>query len=250
MVDYRMFRNHLDKLPSLPADDDWTCRWNERVEAVRAVFGETVVPNQVHSFSWKDYILPGACALTFKARPPDTGYLYMSLGLSQPLSDGNTGYPWEFAVRAHEHTEWPIDLLYQLLSQWLWEKGDIWFGYSIPLTFFIGADGKMWPSIADPTESAVGEIRRLYLWKEPHLFQVSSGAFGLLTVVAVTEDEEQLACDTTPAHLMLLLRKMNVGRICEPRRTSVLNVPGATEAWATIKRMTHDAALHAIEATQ
>lgn len=99
-----MFRENVNPFPLTKMDDDWTLRWNERVEAVLAVFGETVVPNQVHSFSWKDYILPGACALTFKARPPDTGYLHMGLGLSQQLTDGDIGYPWEFAVRALEHT--------------------------------------------------------------------------------------------------------------------------------------------------
>lgn len=119
-------------------------RWRERHEAVRAVLGETAEPGMVTSYSWNDYVLPGACAMSY--RQSDATFLYMTLGLTQPLRRGEEAFSWEFAVRTKEHSEWPADLLYQLLSQWLCEKGDMHFGYSLPLRFFIGHDGKMWPA--------------------------------------------------------------------------------------------------------
>jgi len=250
MPDFRMFGELAEELPPLPADDDWTLRWNERNEAVRAVMGETVEPGKAYSFSWKDYILPGACALAYKQN--DDTFLYMTLGLTQPLNATDPAYPWEFAVRAKEYCEWPVDLLYQLVSQWLWEKGELWFGCHLPLKFFIGHDGKMWPSIAGELvqhRRVVGTIRAAYLWTDVARLRLkaSSGEFGLLTAVGVTEDEDKLAMETTPAHLMLLLRRMGVSQACDPYRRSVLYLPSASEEWDRIKAMSHDDAFDELE---
>lgn len=243
------FGQLAEKLPALPADDEWAVRWKERREAVRTVLGETVEPGIVQSFSWKDYVLPGACALTYKQS--DYSFLYMTLGLTQPFQSTERSYPWEFAVRANEHSEWPVDLLYQLVSQWLWQDGKMWFGGHLPLTFFIGHDGKMWPSISEGVQHrrVVGAIRGLYLWTDSALirFKASSGEFGLLTAVGVTGDEDELANETTPAHLMLLLRRMGVTQLCDPHRTSVLNLPNASDEWDRIKRMGHDDALDELQ---
>jgi hypothetical protein len=250
MPDFRKIGEFAENLPPLPADDDFTLRWNERGEAVRAVLGETVEPGMVHSFSWKDYILPGACALTYKQN--DGSFLYMTLGLTQPLHASDPAYPWELAVRAQEHADWPIDLLYQLLSQWLWEKGDMGFGSHLPLKFFIGHDGRMWASVAGELvqhRRVVGTIRGLHLWTDfarLH-FKASSGEFGLLTAVGVTEDEDDLAKETTPAHLMLLLRRMGVTQLCDPYRRSVVLLPGALDQWERIKGMTHDDAFDELQ---
>jgi hypothetical protein len=250
MPDFRKIGEFVDRLPPLPANDDWTLHWNARNAAVRAVLGETVEPGMVHTFSWKDYILPGACALTYKLK--DGSFLYLTLGLTQPLHSTDAAYPWEFCVRAKELAEWPVDLLYQLLSQWLWEKGDMGFGYHLPLKFFVGHDGKTWPSISERVQHSqvVGPIRGLHLCTDFSglRFEASSGEFGLLTVVGVTEDEDQLAQQTTPAHLLLLLRRMGVGQMCDPNRRSVLLMPGASEKWATIKPLTHDDAFDELQA--
>jgi hypothetical protein len=72
----------------------WERTWKERSEAVNLAFGETDPMRMVVSFSWRDRIrLPGACALQFppiEARRDPMRYqrvdwLYLSLGLSQPL---------------------------------------------------------------------------------------------------------------------------------------------------------------------
>jgi hypothetical protein len=203
----------------------------------------------VYSFSWKDYLLPGACALAFKPAPDN--FLYMTLGLTQPLRRNDPTYPWEFSVRTRERADWCVDLLYQLLTQWLWTKGKMWFGYHLPLKFFIGHDGKMWASIAERVQhkQVVGSIRGLYLWTDDSGFRfgLTGGEFALLAVVAVTEDEDRLARETTPAHVMLLLHRMGVDQVCDPHRHSVLSLPSASEEWATIKGMSHDDAFNALQ---
>jgi hypothetical protein len=249
MPDYRIFGKLAEFLPDLPSNDDWTVRWKERYEGIRAVLGETVNPGIVHSFSWKDYILPGASALTY--RLADGTFLYMTMGLTQPLRRTDRSYPWEFAVRAKEQSEWPIDLLYQLLSQWLWEKGEMWFGSHMPLKFFTGHDGNIWPSLSARVQlpNVVGAIRGLHLWTDSAAlrFKACTGDFGLLTAVAVTGDEDALARESTPAHVMLLLRRMGFSQICDPYRQSVLNQPAASKEWERIRSMSHDAAFEALQ---
>src|SRR5689334_11089614 len=127
MSDFRWIGESIDKLSPLPANDNWTLRWNARTAAVRAVLGETAEPGMVHSFSWKDSILPGACALTY--RLDDDSFLYLTLGLTQPLRATDAAFPWEFCIRTRAQAEWPVDLLYQLTTQWLCENGDMGFGY-------------------------------------------------------------------------------------------------------------------------
>jgi hypothetical protein len=249
MPDFRKLGELAERLPASRADSDWILRWNERGEAVRAVLGETVEPGMVHSFSWKDFILPGACAMTYQQG--EGNFLYMTLGLTQPLNATDAIYPWEFAVRTREHAEWPVDLLYQLLSQWLWEKGDMGFGYHLPLMFYIGNDGRIWASISERVQDcrAVGTLRGLYLWTDSARmrFKVSAGDFGILTVVGVTEDEGKLANETTPAHLMLFLRRMGVTQTCDPYRRSVLHTPGASSQWNRIAGMAHDDAFDELQ---
>ena len=168
----------------------------------------------------------------------------MTLGLTQPLHPNDQPYPWEISVRTNNLEEWPCDLLYQLLTQWLWEKGDMGFGYHLPFVFFKDRSGKLWSGITDDISelNVVGAMRGLYLWTDEHRlgFKTSSGDFGLLMVVGVTEDEDRLANTTTPAHLMLLLRRMGVSQVCDPYRSSVLSLPSANDEWRRIESMAHD----------
>jgi hypothetical protein len=227
-------------------------RWNERGESVRAVLGNTVEPGMVHSFSWKDFVLPGACAMTFKSSLDGRdSWLYMTLGLTQPLRSSDKAFPWEFSIRTTENVIWPVDLLYQLLSQWLWEKGGMGFGYHLPLKFFIGHDGNLWASVSERVQhrEVVGTIRGLHLWTDASRirFRTSSDEFGLLTAVGVTEDEDRLASSTTPAHLMLLFRRMGIRQVCDPYRRSVLSIPGATDQWRWIESMPYDDAFDELQ---
>lgn len=247
MPDYRMFEKLVDQLPPRERDSFWAKTWEERAKAVHRLLGQTDPPGMVHPFSWKDYILPGACALTFKPTPSNSTFLYMTLGLTQPVSSDEPAYPWEFCVRTRVHAQWPIDLLYQFLTQWHWTKGEMWFGYHLPLVFFTDGIGTLWGGLTDKVDglNIVGSLRAVYLWADERClsFNVSTGDFGLLTMVAVTEDEDNLAEEATPAHLMLLLRRMGIDQICDPHRQSVLSLPGAYNEWADIKGMSHESAL-------
>lgn len=238
-------------MAKLREDLEWKARWEERGEAVRRVLGDTEPPGSVVSFSWKEYTLPGACALTFKPTATRNDYLSMTLGLTQPLRESDQAYPWEFAVRANEHAEWPADLLYQLLTQWLYENGDMGFGYRLPLVFFTDRGGKMWAGATDDVAglNLVGSLRAMYLWTDETKlrFRVTSGEFGLLTVVAVTADEDRLAQQTSPAHLLLLLQRLGVKQVCDPHRQSVLMMPNAASEWATIQAMSHDDAFNELQ---
>ena len=49
-----------------------------------------------------------------------------------------------------------------------------------------------------------------------------------------------MANTTTPAHLMLLLRRMGVSQVCDPYRSSVLSLPSANDEWRRIESMAHD----------
>lgn len=246
MIDLRAIGEAAKYLPPLPEGDDWTLRWNERNRLVRSVLGDTVEPGMVHSFQWKDFILPGACALTFRVHG-ENDFLYMTLGLTQPLRAGNSAYPWEFAVRAAGLYAWPIDLLYQLVTHWLAAPGEVWFGYQLPLKFYIGDDGGISASISERLhhQNTVGAIRKLYLWLDGSeiKFGASEEEFGLLTVVPVTDDEVQLADATTPAHLMLLLRRSGISQICDPHRQSVLSHRHFSNVWPGIARLSHDEVL-------
>jgi hypothetical protein len=168
----------------------------------------------------------------------------MTLGLSQPLNVGDEAYQWEFAVCASQHDKWPVDLLYQLLTHWLCEKGNMGFGYYLPLAFFRDRSDNLWAGLTGDLSAldTVGSIRGLYLWadEERTRFRVSSGEFGILTVIAVTADEDLLAQASTPAHLRLFLKEMGITQVCDPYRPSVLATPEADRVWERIRAMTHD----------
>lgn len=238
-------------MAKLQQDLEWKARWEQRGDAVRRVLGDTEPPGSVYPFSWEQYTLPGACALTFKPTAARNDYLTMTLGLTQPLRESDQAYPWEFAVRANEHAEWPADLLYQLLTQWLCENGDMGFGYRLPLFFFNDRGGKMWAGVTDDVSGLklIGSLRAMYLWTDETKlrFRLPSSEFGLLTVVAVTEDEDRLAQQTTPAHLLLLLQRLGVKQVCNPHRQSVLAMPNASSQWETIQGMSHDDAFDELQ---
>ena len=242
--DFREIGESVDKRPVPDQDSFWIKTWNERGLAVTGLLGETLPPGMVTSYSWKEYVLPGACSMTFECRSTTDEHLHMTLGLTQPVDEEDETYPWEFAVRTRGNQEWAPDLLYQLLTQWHWDKGEVWFGNHFPLLFFTDRENKLWAGMTDelPELKVVGSIRGLYLWTDESQinFQVSTGDFGLLTVIGVTEDEIRLADETTPAHLMLLLRRMGIPQICDPYRRSVMSIPGASEEWDRIKDMLHD----------
>jgi hypothetical protein len=197
-------------------------------------------------YSWKQYILPGACCMTFPLKGTNT-QLYITLGLTQPHNLGDEAFPWELAVRTRGSPSWPTQLLYDLLTCWLMDRRKISQGLFLPLLFFRDRVGTICAGLGDPSPELdiVGAIRGLYLWEDPaHFrFEVSSGQFGLLTAVAVTKDEEQLADETSPPHLLLLLKEMGVGQISDPLRKPVLTSPEWNRRWERIRALSHDGAV-------
>jgi hypothetical protein len=231
----------------LTQNPEWRRLWDERGRAVGRVLGETVPPGEVTPFSWKQFILPGACGLTFGPSAKRPHYTYMTLGLTQPVKLGDAALEWEFALKANEHAMWPQQVLFDLLTYWLDQKPRIRRGLFLPLTFFLNAGEQLCAGLTSRTDRlrVVGAVRGLYLWDDlEHLrFEVSSGEFGLMVAVAVTEDEIQLARSTTPPHLLLLLKRMQIGQVSDPLRESVLTLPGAEAEWERVRTMSHDQAV-------
>ena len=228
---------------TLTQNPEWLQLWDERGSAVRRVLGETVPPGEVVPFSWKQFILPGACALTF-GPSSSRRYTYMTLGVTQPAKRGDAVPAWEFAVKAKEQAKWPLQILYDLLTYWLDQKPKLRRGLFLPLAFFLNADGQLCAGLTGKLDqlNVVGAIRGLYLWDDlEHLrFKVSNGDFGLLVATAVTEDEIQMARGTTPPHLLLLLKRMQITQLSDPLRKSVMSLSGAETEWETIRAMSHD----------
>lgn len=231
---------------------EWLEQWEERGRAVRAVFGETDPPGKVTSFSWKDFVLPGACAMTFPPRPGRMHYTHMTLGLSQQRADTPT-YRWEYAVNTITANDWASDLLYQLVTQWLCERGKMGYGYSLPLLFFHDPAKKLWAGVIEESTEieAVGNIRGMFLWIDRHktTFRTSLGDFGILSVICVTRDEEELAAICSPAHLVLLLRRLIPEDVCDPWRQSVTSNSRFQSEWANIQRLSDDDVFAALATT-
>lgn len=226
---------------------EWRKVWDERGRAVGQVLGETIPPNEVLPFSWKEVSLPGACGLTFGPSANRPHYTYMTLGLTQPIRAGDALPEWEFALKASELATWPHQILFDLLTYWLDQKPKIRRGLFLPLTFFQDSNDRLCAGLTEKTDrlSVVGDIRGLYLWgdSESLQFKVSSGDFGLLVAIAVTEDEIKMARRMTPPHLLLLLKRMQIGQISNPLRKSVTTLRGAGAQWDRVCAMSHDQAV-------
>ena len=74
-IDFRLIKSIVAQLPIPREDDEWLFRWQERNNSVRSVLGQTADPGMVHSFSWKNQMLPGACVLSFEPSPWNHTYL-------------------------------------------------------------------------------------------------------------------------------------------------------------------------------
>jgi len=231
-------------MSELKPNAQWLRLWNERGIAVQKVLGATTPPGEVFPFHWNDYLLPGASAMTFAPRGGRSEWLCMSLGLTQPLEKGDNANNWEFCVRSRGPMPWVRQMLYDLLTYYLSEKGQVERGMYLPLVFFLDRSGEICAGLTEDRSrlNVVGEMNGLYLWDdcERSEFQVSSGSFGLLTAIAVTSDEDRLAQEATPPHLLLLLAEMGVGQLSDPHRESVTRLSGAQMKWDSIRQMSHD----------
>ncbi len=222
------------------ADTGWSALWDERERAVLSVMGDLDPPDRVVPFSWAGKVLPGACALCFPPSEARDHYTYMTLGPTQPADIGMSPLCWEFAINVGAPAAWPYQVLFDLISHWLYDRAEIGPGYLLPLLFFESVDSCLCAGLGRAIDKlkVVGAIRGIYLWDLDHRrFRVSSGEFGLLIGVPVTNDEIELADRSTPAHLMLLLKRLNVLAAADPMRGSVLERPDAEAHWRQIREL-------------
>jgi len=230
---------------------DWLKLWEERRQAVERVLGGTTPPGEVLPFSWQCYTLPGACALTFAPCETRDDWLYMTLGLTQPVQWGCESSPWEFCVRTRETAPWAHQLLYDLTTYYLSQQGEVERGLYLPLVFFSDRSNRLCVGLTDDTSglSVVGKMSGLYLWDDQrHLrFDVSSGAFGLLGALGVRPEEDELAQETTPPHLILLFTELGIDHSLDPHRESVTQIAGFQDRWETIRELSHEDVISRLE---
>lgn len=230
---------------------DWLTLWTERNLAVQRILGETTPPGEVLPFQWDGYVCPGACAMTFAPRHSRSHWLSMTLGLTQPIERGEVASSWEFCVRSTSAESWVPQLLYDLVTYYLSEGAQVYKGMYLPLVFFQDGAGKTCAGLAEDRTGLkiVGEMSGLYLWDDfEHLaFHVSTGTFGLMTAIGVTQEEDMLAQEATPSHLLLMLEQMGVGQVLDPNRQSVMRLPGALVKWKAIREMPHDAVIRRLQ---
>ncbi len=232
----------------------WESLWSERTRAVLSWLGETDPPGMVYPYSWKDPIIPGAFCMVFGPKPNRQHFIYLSLGVTQPGEPGQRTFPWEFCVRTTNSSIWPRQLLYDLMTYWYTEGKTVSNGLHLPLLFINAPHGQICAGLSEPKPdlNAFGAIRRLYLWEDMdhHEFSVTSGNFRLLTAIGITEDEDKLGLETTPPHLLLLLREMGIGQMTEPHRESVMRLKGAERAWSRIQKLSHAEAFRKLNASR
>lgn len=232
-------------------ENDWRYLWDRRGEAIRAVLGPTVPPDTVIPFPWSQPMLAGACALVFPPSPRRAYIMYATLGVTHPFEVGESTPVWEFAIKTREYGAWAPQILYDLLSYWCQRSQPIRGGLHLPLGFFQNSSGELCAGLADERLglSVLGNMRGLYLWRDSdnHRFATETGEFGLVVAVAVTGAEDLMAQQTSPPHLLLLLKKMGVGQILSPFRECVTNVPRAGDEWERIRSLTHDEAVRELD---
>ena len=114
----------------------------------------------------------------------------------------------------------------------------------MPARFFRDRSGSLCAGLADDrlTLDTVGDMRGLYLWDHAQgpTISVSSGDFTLMNAVTVTAEEEDLAKRTSPPHVLLLLHRLGVGRVCDPVRESALTLPRGQAEWKQVLAMSHE----------
>lgn len=251
----------------------WERTWRERGEAIELAFGETSPPKTVFSFSWTDRIrCPGACALRFPPIRPSTDphrhgradWLYMTMGLSQPLDreqvmcERDSGrsysaYGIEFALVVPEACSWaPIAL--KNFIEYQTDGEDIKWGDRFPFGFCRTSNGELgvYTGNADLAGiESVGIIRAVLFWPflfPDSVFHTSTGKFLVLVATGITKQEWQLAKDFTTAHVLLLLCRSGVAQRTIADRPCLMSDPRWRREWSAIEQMAPKDCVAEIEA--
>ena len=200
--------------------------------------------------------MPGACALQLppidESRDPTRyrqgTWLYLTMGLSQPLDRDQvkaeraagksySAHGYELGFLTESKDEWPIDALYAFLTH-ITDGEVIRWGDRFPMGFCHRPDGGLSSYVGNINGlDVVGQIRAVLFW--PYLFPdgqfvTSTGKFMVFIATGITEDEWELAKQTTTVHLLLLLCRAGVGQKTMPSRSSLLREARWQAEWDAI----------------
>ncbi len=225
----------------------WERTFQERQQATEAAFGPShpqgSPPGHVVSLglAWPpgrpDLILPGACVQVF---PPDaadpattsaqSGWLYLTSGLSQPLSPGQA---WRGVGPVRPDLGDRLSGFgaeFGLLMVYVTAEAVVGDGHRVPFGFhgdpacpsyFVGPAETFGVTPLDATAGIVLHP----LVTGPASIVTSTGWLGLMIGTSVTADELAFARRTTTDHLVLLLTRAGVGQRSVFGRASVLADP-------------------------
>lgn len=247
-VDYDTWWKTIGK--NKPDVVHWVDTFKEREKVLRDAFGPTYPPNRVVAFSWNNPAIhvPGACALTFSPRPPARSHwLTITHGLTQQkfgetAMDRSTlsGYGAEFGICTDNRHDWCIGLLKQLITYTQLGGTHIARGSRLPCFFLRDKLGKVYPRvklIAPSDPAPVNEIRCLLFWPYtacPRTFSTSTGSFEVLIGTAITEEEWELAKQTSSIHVLLLLFVSGIGQVSRINRQSITDEQRWANDWRRI----------------
>jgi hypothetical protein len=184
---------------------------------------------------------------------PRPDWLYLSLGLTQPLDAREvretraagrsySAHGYELGFLTNAAAKWPPQALYLLLSL---VTEDLKLKWGDRLAFgFRGTDaGELEPFTGYPEDlgfKPIGSIRAILFW--PYLFPnanfaTSTGKAMIWIATGITADEWDAAKGTTTAQLLLLLMRAGVGQRTDPDRPSVFADACWRDEWARIGPM-------------
>ena len=229
----------------------WERTWKERNDELLRRFGPTEPPGIVHSYSWSDVRLPGACAMAF---PPTAAqlqsggpwhernhWLYVTLGLTQPLDEEQvrleraagkqySAHGFELGILTARQSAWVTSALSLLLTH-ITEGVEVKWGDRFAFGFQPTVSGELEPFTGQADElgiAAFGSVRAVLFW--PYLlpdatFVTSTGKAMIMIATGITGDEWEFARATTTAQLLLLLCQAGIGQRTDLTRSSVLVEP-------------------------
>lgn len=238
----------------------WERTWQERRDEIYRAYGDTWPPDTVHAFSWDDIRCPGACALALppleQSREPvrhrREDWLYLSLGLSQPIDKKQfqaereagkqySAFGLEFAFLTPKESPWAIEALYYFMT-YMTEGEYINWGDRFPFLFHLREEtlAVMTGNPKKDQVTPVGKIRAVLFW--PFLFPdwefvTTTGKFMVMIATGITQQEWDLAKRTTTAHVMLLLQRSGIGQRTIHDRACLLESSRWQNEWTRIEPM-------------
>jgi hypothetical protein len=85
-------------------------------------------------------------------------------------------------------------------------------------------------------------VRGLYLWPsllDRKMVESTTGRFFVMIATTVTNEEDALAQETSPPHLLLLLKRLGIGQASDPMRRSAGEHASFDAAWREIRGLSH-----------